>query len=108
MKNLLATILALSSLQLIAQSEVQITEVEMLDSGFIEVLEVLPDSFPEVELILRVTDQNGEPIWDLDEAKFSVNENQSNLDVKNVYQISNDKSIHVGLVMDESGSMEVV
>lgn len=107
MKNLLATILALSSLQLIAQSEVQITEVEMLDSGFIEVLEVLPDSFPEVELILRVTDQNGEPIWDLDEAKFSVNENQSNLDVKNVYQISNDKSIHVGLVMDESGSMEV-
>jgi len=107
MKNLFATILALSSLQLIAQSEVQITEVEMLDSGFIEVLEVLPDSFPEVELILRVTDQNGEPIWNLDEAKFSVNENQSNLDVNNVYQISNDKSIHVGLVLDESGSMEV-
>lgn len=107
MKNLLAIILALSSLQLIAQSEVQITEVEMLDSGFIEVLEVLPDSFPEVELILRVTDQNGEPIWNLDEAKFSVNENQSNLDVNKVYQISNDKSIHVGLVLDESGSMEV-
>ena len=107
MKNLLATILALSSLQLIAQSEVQITEVEMLDSGFIEVLEVLPDSFPEVELILRVTDQNGEPIWNLDEAKFSVNENQSNLDVNKVYQISNDKSIHIGLVLDESGSMEV-
>lgn len=107
MKNLLATILALSSLQLIAQSEVQITEVEMLDSGFIEVLEVLPDSFPEVELILRVTDQNGEPIWNLDEAKFSVNENQSNLDVNKVYQISIDKSIHVGLVLDESGSMEV-
>ena len=107
MKNLLATILALSSLQLIAQSEVQITEVEMLDSGFIEVLEVLPDSFPEVELILRVTDQNGEPIWNLDEAKFSVNENQSNLNVNKVYQISNDKSIHVGLVLDESGSMEV-
>ena len=107
MKNLLATIIALSSLQLIAQSEVQITEVEMLDSGFIEVLEVLPDSFPEVELILRVTDQNGEPIWNLDEAKFSVNENQSNLDVNKVYQISNDKSIHVGLVLDESGSMEV-
>ena len=107
MKNLLATILALSSLQLIAQSEVQITEVEMLDSGFIEVLEVLPDSFPEVELILRVTDQNGEPIWNLDEAKFSVNENQSNLDVNKVYQISNNKSIHVGLVLDESGSMEV-
>lgn len=107
MKNLLTTRLALSSLQLIAQSEVQITEVEMLDSGFIEVLEVLPDSFPEVELILRVTDQNGEPIWDLDEAKFSVNEDQSNLDVNKVYQISNDKSIHVGLVLDESGSMEV-
>jgi len=107
MKNILTTVLALSSLHLIAQSEVQITEVEMLDSGFIEVLEVLPDSFPEVELILRVTDQNGEPIWNLDEAKFSVNENQSNLDVNNVYQISNDKSIHVGLVLDESGSMEV-
>jgi Ca-activated chloride channel family protein len=54
-----------------------------------------------------VTDQNGEPIWNLDEAKFSVNENQSNLDVNKVYQISNDKSIHVGLVLDESGSMEV-
>lgn len=107
MKNLLITIFALSSLQLIAQSEVQITEVEMLDSGFIEVLEVLPDSFPEVELILRVTDQNGEPIWNLDEAKFSVNENMSNLKVNKVYQISNDKSIHVGLVLDESGSMEV-
>ena len=68
MKNLLTTILALSSLQLIAQSEVQITEVEMLDSGFIEVLEVLPDSFPESESFFGHTYKESEDLnvfWEL-------------------------------------------
>ena len=92
---------------LLAQSETQIAQIQLVDTGFIEVIEVLPDSFPKVELVLRVTDQSQNPVWDLSIEGFSVSENAMTSEILNVYQISKDKSINIGLVLDESGSMEI-
>ena len=99
--------IALLPVALLAQSETQIAEIELIDTGFIEVIEVLPDSFPKIELVLRVTDQRQNPIWNLSNDGFTMIENGRAAEILNVYQISKDKSINIGLVLDESGSMEI-
>lgn len=104
--NLIVSI-ALLPVALVAQSETQIAEIELNDTGFIEVIEVLPDSFPKIELVLRVTDQRQNPVWNLSNDGFTMIENGRAAEILNVYQISKDKSINIGLVLDESGSMEI-
>jgi len=104
--NLIVSI-ALLPVALLAQSETQIAEIELIDTGFIEVIEVLPDSFPKIELVLRVTDQRQNPVWNLSNDGFTMIENGRSTEILNVYQISKDKSINIGLVLDESGSMEI-
>lgn len=104
--NLIVSI-ALLPVALLAQSETQIAEIELIDTGFIEVIEVLPDSFPQIELVLRVTDQRQNPVWNLSNDGFTMIENGRSAEILDVYQISKDKSINIGLVLDESGSMEI-
>lgn len=106
MKKLLLLLFALVATHVKGQ-ELKTTEIQLLDSGFIEVLSVLPDSFPNVELVVRVTNSMQEPIWDLDTSGFFVAEGTEPTSVMSVRQISKDKPINIAMILDESGSMNI-
>lgn len=86
-------------------SQSNTTEINLVDSGFIEVIQVLPDSFPSVDVVLRVSDSQGNPVWELDTVDFTVNENNVQKEIISLTQISLNKSIQICLVLDHSGSM---
>src|SRR5690606_29521792 len=75
------------------------------DSIEFSIINVLPDSFPTVSIILRVIKPNGDPIWNVKKGDFSVSENGEDSDVKSLTPISRNKPINVGIVLDHSGSM---
>ena len=104
MKNLLLLLVALFATHVEGQ-ELKTTEIQLVDSGFIEVLQVLPDSFPKVELVVRVTNSIKEPIWQLDTSGFRISEGIDDVQPISVRQISKDKSINIAMILDESGSM---
>ena len=104
MKNLILLLVTLVAMHVKGQ-ELKTTEIQLLDSGFIEVLSVLPDSFPNVELVVRVTNSMQEPIWNLDTSGFQVYEGTIPAQVTSVKQISKDKPINIAMILDESGSM---
>ena len=106
MKNSLLLLVTLVAMHVKGQ-ELKTTEIQLLDSGFIEVLSVLPDSFPSVELVVRVTNSIQEPIWNLDTSGFYVTEGSTPSQVTSVRQISKDKPINIAMILDESGSMDV-
>ena len=106
MKKLILLQFTLFLMQVKGQ-ELKTTEIQLLDSGFIEVLSVLPDSFPNVELVVRVTNSVQEPIWNLDTSGFQVTEGIIPAQVTRVRQISKDKPINIAMILDESGSMNI-
>jgi hypothetical protein len=88
-----------------AQTVFNETKLGLLDTGKVQVLQVVPDSFPSIELIVRVSDAGNKPIWNLDESGFYLSEGEDELMVTSVVQISKDQSVNLGLVLDHSGSM---
>jgi Ca-activated chloride channel homolog len=75
------------------------------DSVQYTIISAQPDSFPAISIVFRAYKINGDPIWKLSKENFSVSEDNNKCKVLSINQISNDKSINIGIVIDHSGSM---
>lgn len=75
------------------------------DSIEFSIINVLPDSFPTVSIILKAHNVNGDPLWNLKSEDFIVFENGKESNVKSLIPISRNKSINIGIVIDHSQSM---
>ena len=89
----------------VAQTVFTETKLNLLYTGKVQILQVVPDSFPSIELVVRVSDAGNKPIWNLDKSGFHLSEGEDELMVTRVTQISKDQSVNLGLVLDHSGSM---
>jgi Ca-activated chloride channel family protein len=75
------------------------------DSIHFSIIQILPDSFPTVSIILRTQNRNGYPIWELNKKDFKVFEDSQEMPVTALNPISKNKPIHIAIVLDHSGSM---
>lgn len=76
-----------------------------VDTAELTILNIYPDSFPNVSVLFRAERRNGEPVWGLTKEKMKVNENGVPCTVVSVEPISQHKPISLGVVIDHSGSM---
>jgi hypothetical protein len=68
------------------------------------IVNVLPDSFPLVSVVFKA-ETAGEPVWNLDKSQCILKENGAAVDIVSIRPLSENTPIHIGIVMDHSGSM---
>ena len=98
-------LLFLTCAHLSAQPEIE-TEITSKQLFELSVLDVYPDSFPDVEVVFLARDADGKPLWDVVKDDITVNENGALCPIKSLTNISDTQPIQVALVMDHSGSMQ--
>ncbi len=76
------------------------------DTADLTILNIYPDSFPNVSVVFKAETRKGEPVWNLTKDKMNVLENNQSCRVVSIEQISKNKPINLGIVIDHSGSME--
>jgi Ca-activated chloride channel homolog len=72
----------------------------------ISILGVYQDDFPNVSLVFRAERSNGNPVFGLKKKDMTVKENDENCQVISIQELSKQKPINVGIVLDHSGSMQ--
>lgn len=108
MKNrILLTVLAtlLGAYTVYGQADKVKGNLTTIDTADLTILNIYPDSFPNVSVVFRAEKRNGEPVWGLTKEKMKVNENGKKCEVVSVQQICKYKPINIGIVIDHSGSM---
>jgi Ca-activated chloride channel homolog len=75
------------------------------DTADLTILNIFPDAYPNVSVVFKAENRNGEPVWNLTKGKMSVKEDARQCDVISIEEISKNKPINIGLVIDHSGSM---
>lgn len=98
-------IFMVSSLPLIGQNEKVRGYLSTTDTADLSILNIFPDSFPNVSVVFKAEKRNGDPVWNLKKEKMKVLENSQLGEVISLEQISKNKPIHLGIVFDHSGSM---
>ena len=76
------------------------------DTTDLKIINVYPDSFPNISVVFKAERRNGEPLWNLTKDKMKVQENTQHCNVVSLEQISKNKPINIGIVIDHSGSMQ--
>ena len=76
------------------------------DSVKTEIIGVYPDSCPNITTIFKATNQLGEPVWDLEPEQLIVMEDGDTCEVLVLERISDKRNLQIGLVLDQSGSMD--
>lgn len=87
-----------------AQSQVE-TEIQSKRIFDLSVIQVFPDSFPDVEVIFQARNQAGQPLWGISENDISVIEDSVACQVLELTNISEQDIIDIAIVFDHSGSM---
>lgn len=106
MKKLITLFLTLFiSLSVIGQTEKVKGNLSSIDTADLTILNIYPDSFPNVSVVFKAETRKGEPVWNLTKEKMKVKENSQNCEVISLEQISKNKPINLGIVIDHSGSM---
>jgi Ca-activated chloride channel family protein len=105
-KPIILTLLFISTLVVNGQENKIRGSISTYDTANLSILNIYPDSFPNVSVIFKAETQEGYPIWDLTKEKMTVKENDQKCDVISLEQISKNKAINLGVVFDHSGSME--
>ena len=100
----LATIFSLS---VFGQTEKIKGNLSTVDTADLTILNIYPDSFPNVSVVFKAETRKGEPVWNLTKEKMTAKENSQKCDVISLEQISKNKPINLGIVIDHSGSMQV-
>ncbi|MBO9201413.1 MULTISPECIES: vWA domain-containing protein [Niastella] len=77
------------------------------DTADLTILNIYPDSFPNVSVVFKAETRKGEPVWNLTKEKMAVRENTQHCEVVSLAQISKYKPINIGIVIDHSGSMRM-
>lgn len=106
MKNLPLLFLAIIfSFCVSAQTEKINGRLTTTDTADLSIINIYPNSFPNVSVVFKAETRKGEPVWNLTKEKMTVKENSQNCDVISIEPISKNKSINLGIVIDHSGSM---
>lgn len=72
----------------------------------ISILGVYQDDFPNVSVVFRAEKSDGNPVFGLKKKDMTVKENDENCQVISIQELSKQKPINVGIVLDHSGSMQ--
>lgn len=104
-KPITVCIATIFSLMAYGQTEQVKGNLSTTDTADLTILNIYPDSFPNVSVVFKAETRKGEPVWNLTKEKMKVTENSQNCDVISVEQISKNKPINLGIVIDHSGSM---
>jgi Ca-activated chloride channel homolog len=75
------------------------------DSAKLSIINIYPDSFPNVSVVFKIEDKKGNPLWGLKKSDLQVDEDKVNCQIVSLYPISENKAINIGIVIDHSGSM---
>ncbi len=106
MKNITTIFLCiLSALSVYGQTEKVKGSIASSDTADLAVLNIYPDSFPHVSVLFKAQTRKGEPVWNLTKEKMIAKENSQICEVVSLEQISKNKPINIGIVIDHSGSM---
>jgi Ca-activated chloride channel family protein len=89
----------------IAQGSTVKNELKSKDHSDLRILQIFPDSFPDISIVFKAETQAGEPHWNLKQEQLEVKENQKKAEIISLAPISKKRPIHIVLVIDKSGSM---
>lgn len=93
------------TLSVLGQVEKVKGNLSTLDTADLTILNIYPDLFPNVSVVFKAENRNGEPVWNLTKEKMKARENSQDCKVISLEQISKNKPINLGIVIDHSGSM---
>ena len=89
----------------LAQPDLVHGNIFAADTVELSILGVYPDSFPNVSVVFKAETPQRKPIWNLMVEDMHAEENKQVCEVISVQPLSEIKPIHIGLVLDHSGSM---
>ena len=81
------------------------TEIKSQNIFELSIIQVYPDSFPDVSVVFQAKNEYGKPLWKLDKSEVTVAENNRDCDVVRLINISKNRPLNIGLVFDHSSSM---
>jgi Ca-activated chloride channel family protein len=76
------------------------------DSAKLSILGVYQDDFPNISVVFRAEKKNGNPVFGLSKKDLTVLENEEECQVISIRELSKQKPINIGIVLDHSGSMD--
>lgn len=71
----------------------------------LSIIQVIPDSFPTVDVVFQAMDEDQSPLWGIQSSDLEVLENGTPCQVVELENISEKEIMNVALVIDHSGSM---
>jgi Ca-activated chloride channel family protein len=104
-RTLLLLCFLVSTCHIFAQPDLVHGNIFATDTVELSILGVYPDSFPNVSVVFKAETPQRKPIWNLMVQDMRAEENKRVCEVISVEPLSDNKPIHIGLVLDHSGSM---
>jgi len=105
MKNFLHLVLFLPLIGLSQSNKIQ-AGISTKDSAKLSILGVYQDDFPNISVVFRAEKKNGNPVFGLCKKDLTVLENEEECQVISIRELSKQKPINIGIVLDHSGSMD--
>ena len=72
----------------------------------VQVVQVDESRFPEIDVYVSVTDADGQPVTDLEQSDFQLEENGERIQLTGFHQAGEQGPVTAVLVIDKSGSMD--
>ncbi len=105
MKKFLHIVLFLPLIGLGQSKKIQ-AGISTKDSAKLSILGVYQDDFPNISVVFRAEKKNGNPVFGLSKKDLTVLENEEECQVISIQELSKQKPINIGIVLDHSGSMD--
>jgi Ca-activated chloride channel family protein len=105
MKKFLHIVLFLPLIGLGQSKKIQ-AGISTKDSSKLSILGVYQDDFPNISIVFRAEKKNGNPVFGLSKKDLTVLENEEECQVISIRELSKQKPINIGIVLDHSGSMD--
>jgi Ca-activated chloride channel family protein len=105
MKKFLHIVLFLPLIGLGQSKKIQ-AGISTKDSAKLSILGVYQDDFPNISVVFRAEKKNGNPVFGLSKKELTVLENEEECQVISIRELSKQKPINIGIVLDHSGSMD--
>jgi hypothetical protein len=105
-KNILLLLAFIFTLYINGQSIKEVgAKIAVQDTVKVNIVSVLPDSFPTITLTFKAQSLNGYPLWDLKAGQLAVYENNDSCEVIDFRSLTQEQGIKMAMVIDHSGSM---
>jgi Ca-activated chloride channel family protein len=88
-----------------AQNNEQKAKTSNKDTAGISILNILPDSFPDVSIVFKASSKKGRSVHNLTKDKINVTENAKPCEIISLQPVSKIKPVNIGIVLDHSASM---